>query len=144
MSDTHVRVSKQGSRASVAQWPEFSIYVLKLGSLLKPQMYIAAYPDFCGIGKVWKLLKNKNHYNKECSVYQYHVSYKVSICGSVWILKKNFYFLLYRTIEVTEFQNIRFLTAISHRGLRNDSFFWDNISFPFSVWTFISLFYLDL
>ena len=117
MSDTHVRVSKQGSRASVAQWPEFSIYVLKLGSLLKPQMYIAAYPDFCGIGKVWKLLKNKNHYNKECSVYQYHVSYKVSICGSVWILKKNFYFLLYRTIEVTEFQSIRFFIVLEISGI---------------------------
>ena len=35
-----------------------------------------------------------------------------------------------------------FLTAISHRGLRND-FFWGHISFPFSIWTFISLFYLD-
>ena len=118
MSDTHVRVSKQGSRASVTQWPEFSIYILKLGSLLKPQMYIAAYPDFCGIGKVWKLLKNKNHYNKECSVYQYHVSYKVSICRSVWILlKKKLYFLLYRTIEVTEFQNIRFFIVLEISGI---------------------------
>ena len=117
MSDTHVRVSKQGSRASVTQWPEFSIYILKLGNLLKPQRYFAAYPDFCGIGKVWELLKNKDHFNKECSVYQYHVSYKVSICGSVWILNKNFYFLLYRTIEVTEFQNIRFFIVLEISGI---------------------------
>ena len=44
-----------------------------------------------------------------------------------------------------------FLTAISHRGLRNDFFFIRSFTFhilfgllfPFSIWTFISLFYLD-
>ena len=34
------------------------------------------------------------------------------------------------------------LTAISHRCLRND-FFFPLIYFPYSIWTFISLFYLD-
>ena len=37
-----------------------------------------------------------------------------------------------------------FLTAISHRGLRNDFFFlYQLIYFPYSIWTFISLYYLD-
>ena len=44
-----------------------------------------------------------------------------------------------------------FLTAISHRGLRNSFFlryiYFSHILFgllfPFSIWTFISLFYLD-
>ena len=49
-------------------------------------------------------------------------------------------------------QVVSFLTAISHRGLRNCFFFWGRIYFfhllfgllfPFSLWTFISLFYLD-
>ena len=44
------------------------------------------------------------------------------------------------------------LTAISHRGLRNDFFFLQplyffqflfGLLFPFSIWTLISLFYLD-
>ena len=49
----------------------------------------------------------------------------------------------------------KFLTAISHRGLRNDFFFHFlqpiyffqflfGLLFPFSIWTFISLFYLDI
>ena len=53
----------------------------------------------------------------------------------------------------------RFLTAILHRGLRNDFFFFSQFTFsnfyldfyfflfrllfPFSLWIFISLFYLD-
>ena len=37
-----------------------------------------------------------------------------------------------------------FLTAILHRGLRNDFFFsFSNLLFPIFIWTFISLFYLD-
>ena len=36
-----------------------------------------------------------------------------------------------------------FLTAILHRDIRNSSFFL-LIYFPHSIWTFISLFYLDL
>ena len=39
-----------------------------------------------------------------------------------------------------------FLTAILHRGLRNDfffSFFNSDLLFPIFVWTFISLFYMD-
>jgi hypothetical protein len=46
----------------------------------------------------------------------------------------------------------KFLTAISHRGLRNDFFFevasrfhiLFGLLFPFSIWTFNSLFYLDI
>ena len=37
----------------------------------------------------------------------------------------------------------RFLTAILHRGLRNDFFFRSHLLFPYYLWTFISLFYLD-
>ena len=38
------------------------------------------------------------------------------------------------------------MTAISHRGLRNCFFlfFTLHLLFPISIWTFISLFYLDL
>ena len=36
-----------------------------------------------------------------------------------------------------------FLTAILHRGLRND-FFLGLIYFPYSIWTFVSLFYLGI
>ena len=36
-----------------------------------------------------------------------------------------------------------FLTAILHRGLRNDFFFMSHLLFPFSFWTFISIFSLD-
>ena len=131
MSDTHVRVAKQGSRASVTQWPEFSIYVQILGSLLKPhssefmgktfqaaqltheyytpevrgssvwqiskKYFAGVIYDLCGIGKVWELLKCQNHFNKKLSLYQYYLSYKVSICGNVWILEKIFHFLLYKS-----------------------------------------------
>ena len=45
------------------------------------------------------------------------------------------------------FQNSKlkgFLTAILHRGLRNDFFFLQPIYFfPFSIWTFTSLFFMD-
>ena len=37
-----------------------------------------------------------------------------------------------------------FLTAISHRGLRNSFFFTLHLFFPYSFWTFISLLYLDI
>ena len=40
-----------------------------------------------------------------------------------------------------------FLTAISHRGLRNDfffSFFSTNLLFPISIWAYQSIFYLDI
>ena len=37
-----------------------------------------------------------------------------------------------------------FLTAILHRGLCNCFFFTLHLLFPISIWTFISLFYLDL
>ena len=36
-----------------------------------------------------------------------------------------------------------FLTAILHRGLRNDFFFRSHLVFPYFIWTFISLFFLD-
>ena len=37
-----------------------------------------------------------------------------------------------------------FSTAILHRGLRNCFFFRSYLLFPIFIWTFISLFYLDL
>ena len=39
---------------------------------------------------------------------------------------------------------IQFLTTILHHGLRNCFFFRSHLLFPYSFWTFISLFYLDL
>ena len=49
-------------------------------------------------------------------------------------------------------KSFSFLTAISHRGLRNDFFFQVASTFPYSIWTwfpfsiwnFNSLFYLDI
>ena len=46
----------------------------------------------------------------------------------------------------SNFQRVyMFLTAILHRGLRNDFFLFLQpiYFFPFSIWTFISLFFLD-
>ena len=37
-----------------------------------------------------------------------------------------------------------FLTAILHRGLRNDFFFNSNLNFPIFIWTFIFAFLLGL
>ena len=47
-------------------------------------------------------------------------------------------------VVLSQNESFRFLTAISHRGLRNCFFFTLHLLFPISIWTFISHFLFGL